>query len=104
MLDLRYIHYKNDRSAFIKNCEEHLSSPSLKDFTIIPLVIFPISAIFALNQRNCMMKWKIEYRDDQSGGELRTTYYFGTITKEEVINFFGLDRPDVHWYNVIQID
>ena len=50
-----------------------------------------------------MMKWKIEYRDDQSGGDLRTTYYYGTITKEEVIDFFGLDRPDVHWYNVIQI-
>ena len=43
-----------------------------------------------------MMKWKIEYRNDQSGGELRATYYYGSKTKEEVINFLGLDRPDVH--------
>lgn len=46
------------------------------------------------------MKWKVDYKDTKSNGELRTTYYMGDVDKSFVIDFFGLNRPDVFWYNV----
>lgn len=46
-------------------------------------------------------KWKIDYRDNASNGELRTTYVVNErMTKEGVIEFLGLNRPDVQWYNI----
>lgn len=47
-----------------------------------------------------MTKWKIEYIDTRSNGRRNTTYHYGSLTRYEVIKFFGLDRPDVLWFRV----
>ena len=51
-----------------------------------------------------MTNWRIEYIDTLSEGKKNTTYHYGKLTKEEVVEFFGLDRSDVLWYNVSPIN
>lgn len=47
-----------------------------------------------------MITWKIEYIDEKSRGKRLTTYHTGNLSKEAIIAFFGLDEPDVIWYQV----
>lgn len=47
-----------------------------------------------------MRKWKITYIDTKSNGQKRTTYYTGDCTVEFLIDFFGLEEPDVLWYEI----
>ena len=49
------------------------------------------------------MNWKVDYKDTKSEGRVNTTYCYHVNTKEEVIDFFGLNRPDVLWYEVSAI-
>lgn len=32
------------------------------------------------------------------------TSHTGNLTREEVIEFFGLDKPDVEWYDIEEIN
>lgn len=47
-----------------------------------------------------MTKWRIDYIDTVSEGRKNTTYHYGNLTDDEVIEFFGLNRSDVIWYKV----
>lgn len=47
-----------------------------------------------------MTKWKIEYIGTHSSGHKNITYHYGTLTRYEIIKFFGLDRTDVLWFKV----
>ena len=47
--------------------------------------------------------WKISYRDSMSGGAWRSTFYYGEVSREFIIDFFGLDRADVYEYKLEQL-
>ena len=47
-----------------------------------------------------MTKWKITYIDTKSRGRKNTTYYEGSCTRQFIIDFFGLNQPDVLWFNI----
>ena len=47
-----------------------------------------------------MTKWKIEYIDTHSNGRRNITYHYGSLTRYEVIKFFGLDKEDVLWFRI----
>ena len=49
-----------------------------------------------------MRKWKIEYKEVGRDKILETTHK-GDLSKEEVIEFFGLNEHDVTWYRVTEI-
>lgn len=49
-----------------------------------------------------MRKWKVEYIETGRKGT-RSTTHTGNLSKEEVIEFFGLNEPDIEWYNVYEI-
>lgn len=46
------------------------------------------------------MKWIVKYREVGSD-RIRTTAHTGNITKEEVIEWFGLNGKDIDWYEVL---
>lgn len=43
--------------------------------------------------------WKVSYMERGSSA-VHTTTYEGVLTRDEVIEFFGLDSPDIVWYKV----
>ena len=45
--------------------------------------------------------WIVAYIDADSDG-VRKTSISGQYTKEEVIDFFGLNNSDVYWYDVYE--
>lgn len=45
--------------------------------------------------------WIVAYIDADSDG-VRKTAISGQYTKEEVIDFFGLNNSDVYWYDVYE--
>lgn len=47
-----------------------------------------------------MSKWIINYIEVGSG-KVRTTTHSSNKTKEEVIEFFGLNESDIEWYDVV---
>ena len=47
-----------------------------------------------------MTKWRITYIDKLSRGHKRTTYYYGSVTRQFIIEFFGLNQPDVLWFKI----
>lgn len=49
-----------------------------------------------------MHKWKVEYRETGSD-RVRSTTHTGYLSREEVIEFFGLNGNDVEWYNVTEM-
>lgn len=49
-----------------------------------------------------MRKWKVEYREVGRDKVFETTHE-GDLLKEEVIEFFGLEKSDVTWYRVTEI-
>lgn len=46
--------------------------------------------------------WEIIYKE-VNRPRPNTTSYTGYKTREEVIEFFGLEEPDVEWYEIEQI-
>ena len=53
------------------------------------------------NQLKVMKKYKINYKE--VGKEhIGTCYHSGNLSKDEVIEFFGLNEPDVEWYEIIE--
>ena len=44
--------------------------------------------------------WKVSYMERGSSA-VHTTTYEGVLTRDEVIEFFGLDSPDIAWYEVV---
>lgn len=51
-----------------------------------------------------MKTYKITYADDLSGGAERSTFFSGTKTRQEIIEFFGLRNPDIHWYKIEEVN
>ena len=49
-----------------------------------------------------MRKWKVEYKEVGRDKIFETTHW-GDLSKSEVVEFFGLDEPDVTWYRVTEI-
>lgn len=47
-----------------------------------------------------MATWKIYYKDKMSNGQLCSTMYSGTMTRSEIIEFFGLNQPDCYWFKL----
>lgn len=46
-----------------------------------------------------MRKWIVKYREVGSS-RIGTTTHTGTLDREGVIEFFGLNGPDIEWYDV----
>jgi hypothetical protein len=46
-----------------------------------------------------MRKWIVKYREVGSS-RIGTTSHTGTLDREGVIEFFGLNGPDIEWYDV----
>ena len=46
--------------------------------------------------------WQIRYRE-AGKSETRTTKHLGHLTEAEVIKFFGLNDPDVEWYDIKEL-
>lgn len=46
------------------------------------------------------MKWIVKYREVGSD-RIRTTTHSGNKSKEEVIEWFGLNGNDIEWYEVL---
>lgn len=49
-----------------------------------------------------MRKWKVEYKEVGRDKVFETSHW-GNLSEEEVIEFFGLEGPDVTWYRVTEI-
>ena len=50
-----------------------------------------------------MTKWRVDYKE-RGSDRIRTTYHTGTLSKEEVVSFFGLDKSDVSWYEITEVE
>lgn len=48
-----------------------------------------------------MKKYKIYYKE--VGREPRHTTHEGLKTPEELVEFFGLNEPDVEWYKIEEL-
>lgn len=46
--------------------------------------------------------WQVRYRE--VGKSTQSTKHLGHLTEDEVIKFFGLDEPEVEWYEVKEIN
>lgn len=46
-----------------------------------------------------MKKWIVKYRENGSD-RIRTTSHTGNKTRQEVIDFFGLNESDIDWYEI----
>ena len=44
--------------------------------------------------------WKVSYMERGSSA-VHVTTYEGVLTRDEVAEFFGLNRPDIVWYEVV---
>ena len=44
--------------------------------------------------------WKISYMERGSSA-VRVTTYEGVLTRDEVVEFFGLNSPNIVWYEVV---
>lgn len=51
-----------------------------------------------------MTKWKIEFIDEWTKGKVKTLYKTSNETKQEIIDFFELDAPEVEWYKVTKVE
>lgn len=48
--------------------------------------------------------WRVKYIDKYSGGNVSTTVYYGDITEEQLIEFFGLRNEDVYWFKCERVE
>lgn len=46
--------------------------------------------------------WKIRLKE-RTAGHILTPKYIGYSDREEVIKFFGLENPDVEWYEIEEV-
>ncbi|MEZ3466148.1 MULTISPECIES: hypothetical protein [Muribaculaceae] len=46
--------------------------------------------------------WKIKLRE-RSTGHILTPEYDGYLDRDGVIEFFGLENPDVEWYRIEEV-
>ncbi len=46
--------------------------------------------------------WKIRLKE-RTTGHILTPEYIGYHNREEVIEFFGLENPDVEWYEIEEV-
>ncbi len=46
--------------------------------------------------------WKIRLKE-RTAGHILTPEYIGYSDREEVIKFFGLENPDVEWYEIEEV-
>lgn len=49
-----------------------------------------------------MKKYRVRYREVNSD-RIGETMHVGELSREGVIKFFGLDMPDVEWYEVEEV-
>ena len=49
-----------------------------------------------------MKHWKATIKERNKNG-LLTPSYIGNVTKEFLIDFWGLNEPDVEWYEIHEI-
>lgn len=45
--------------------------------------------------------WQIKFKEKGKSEQL--TKHLGHLTEKEVIKFFGLEDPEVEWYNIQEI-
>ena len=45
--------------------------------------------------------WQVHYKE--RGKSSQTSKHLGHLTEEEVIKFFGLNDPEIEWYDVQEI-
>lgn len=48
-----------------------------------------------------MSKWVIKYKE-VGKDRIGTCSHSGNLSKEEVIEFFGLNEPDIEWYEITE--
>lgn len=48
------------------------------------------------------MKYRVRFRE-VGINRIGETTYSGPLSKEEVVEFFGLDKGDVEWYEVEEV-
>lgn len=48
--------------------------------------------------------WRIKYIDKYTDGKISSTVYYGDISREKVIEFFGLRNEDVYWFEVEYVE
>mgnify|MGYP007113739400 CR=1 FL=1 len=46
--------------------------------------------------------WKIRLKE-RTTGHICTPEHIGYFTREQVIEFFGLENPDVEWYEIEEV-
>lgn len=45
--------------------------------------------------------WQVRFRE--KGKSEKLTKHLGYLSKEEVIKFFGLNNPEIEWYDIQEI-
>lgn len=56
-----------------------------------------------INEATGQVTWEITIKEVDKKEPFKTTH-IGNLTKKEVVDFFGLEEPDVEWYKVEQVD
>ena len=41
---------------------------------------------------------------ERTTGQIVTPEYVGNKTREQVIEFFGLEEPDIEWYEISEVE
>lgn len=49
-----------------------------------------------------MKTFQVEYKE-YTANHIGTTSYTGDCTENDVIDFFGLNEPDIEWFNITEI-
>ena len=47
--------------------------------------------------------WKVRFIDKMSHGKVGETSISGDYDYDDVVEFFGLNKPDVNWYEVTEV-
>ena len=48
-----------------------------------------------------MRKWTIKFKE-YGKNHIGTCYHSGNLSRKEVIEFFGLNDPDIEWYKITE--
>ena len=51
-----------------------------------------------------MTKWKIEFIDKWTCGNVKTIYHTSDKSEQEVIKELELDNPEVEWYKISKVN
>lgn len=52
---------------------------------------------------NYYRHYKVRYIDKWSNGQIKETEIHGYYDRQGVIDFFGLNGPDVSWYDIEEL-